>query len=31
MTIPTLMVMKDGQVTNQAVGARPKNSILALL
>ena len=31
MTIPTLMVMKDGKVTNQAVGARPKNAILGLL
>jgi len=31
MTIPTLMVMKNGKVTNQAVGARPKNAILSLL
>ncbi len=31
MTIPTLMVVKDGQITNQAAGARPKNQILAML
>ena len=31
MSIPTLMVMKDGKVVNQAVGARPKGAILALL
>jgi len=31
MSIPTLVVMKDGKVVNQAVGARPKNQILALL
>ena len=31
MSIPTLMVMKDGKVTNQAMGARPKSQILALL
>ena len=31
MSIPTLVVLKDGQVQNQAVGARPKNQILALL
>ncbi len=31
MSIPTLVVMKDGKVVNQAVGARPKESILAML
>ena len=31
MSIPTLVVMKDGQVVEQAVGARPKNQILAML
>ncbi len=31
MSIPTLMVMKDGKAVNQAVGARPKEAILALL
>ena len=31
MRIPTLLVMKDGQVVKQAVGARPKSQILSLL
>lgn len=31
MSIPTLMVVKDGRVVNQAVGARPKSQILDLL
>ena len=31
MSIPRLVVMKDGKVTNQAVGAMPKQRILALL
>ena len=31
MSIPTLVVMKDGHIVNQAVGARPKDAILALL
>ena len=30
MSIPTL-VMKDGQVVTQAVGARPKSAILSML
>ena len=30
-SIPTLVVMKDGKVINQAIGARPKNEILAML
>ena len=31
MSIPTLVVMKNGKVTNQAVGLRPKVQILAML
>ena len=31
MRIPTLGVMKNGKVVNQAVGARPKAQILAML
>ena len=31
MSIPTLVVMKNGQVVNQAIGARPKAQILAML
>lgn len=30
-SIPTLVVMKNGKVVNQAVGARPKSQILAML
>ncbi len=30
-SIPLLVVMKDGKVTNSAVGARPKADIVALL
>ena len=31
MSIPTLVVMKNGKVVNQAVGVRPKNAILGML
>jgi len=31
MSIPTLMVMDQGQVVNQVRGARPKKAILAML
>lgn len=31
MSIPTLMVFKDGKVSEQAVGVRPKNMIEAML
>ena len=31
MSIPTLVVMKDGKVVNQSMGARPKKDILAML
>ena len=30
-SIPTLVVLKDGKVVEQATGARPKASILAML
>lgn len=30
-SIPTLVVLKDGKVTNMAVGARPKSDILEML
>lgn len=31
MSIPTLMVMKDGKIVEKAVGAKPKAQILAML
>ncbi len=31
MSIPTLVVMKDGQIVEKAVGARPKDQILSML
>ena len=31
MSIPTLVVMKNGKVVNQATGVRPKAQILAML
>ena len=31
MSIPTLVVIKDGKVVNQAVGARPKAAILEMI
>lgn len=31
MSIPTLVVIKDGKVVNQSVGVQPKNNILAML
>ena len=30
-SIPTLLVVKDGKIVNQSIGARPKQQILALL
>ena len=30
-SIPTLVVMKDGKLVDQVVGARPKDAILAML
>lgn len=31
MSIPTLLVFKDGELANKAVGARPKDALLELL
>ena len=31
MSIPTLVVMRDGKVVNQSVGVRPKQQITAML
>ena len=31
MNIPTLVVVKDGKIVDQAMGARPKEQILSLL
>ena len=31
MSSPTLVVMKDGEIVNQAMGARPKAAILDML
>jgi len=31
MSIPTLMVLENGKVVNQAMGARPKQAILKML
>ena len=31
MSIPTLVVLRNGQVVNRTVGARPKDAILSLL
>lgn len=31
MSIPTLLVFKDGKVVNQSLGAKPKAAILSLL
>ena len=31
MSIPTLVVMKNGRIVNQSMGAKPKRAILAML
>ena len=31
MSIPTLVVMENGKIVNQAMGAKPKDAILAML
>ena len=31
MSIPALVVIKDGKIVNQAMGARPKHAILGML
>ena len=31
ISIPTLVVIKNGKIVNQAIGVRPKNAILGML
>ena len=31
MSVPTLMVLKEGQVVDQSIGAKPKHQILAMV
>jgi len=31
MSIPSLFVLKNGKIVNQAMGARPKQQILAMM
>lgn len=31
LSIPTLVVMKEGKIVNQSLGAKPKNEILEML
>ena len=31
MSVPTLMVMKEGKIVEQSIGARPKHQILAMV
>ncbi len=31
MSIPTLLVIKDGQIVDRSVGAKPKNAILSMI
>ena len=31
MSVPTLMILKDGNIVDQSVGARPKHQILAMV
>ena len=31
MSIPTLVVMKNGKIVNQSMGAKPKSAILSML
>ena len=31
VSIPTLLVIQDGQIVNQSIGAKPKDAILAML
>ena len=31
MSIPTLLVMKDGKIMNRSVGAKPKEEIVAMM
>jgi thioredoxin 1 len=31
MSVPTLMVMREGQIVEQSIGAKPKHQILAMV
>ena len=31
MSVPTLMVLKDGNIVDQSIGAKPKHQILAMV
>ena len=31
MSVPTLMVLKEGQIVEQSIGAKPKHQILAMV
>ena len=31
MSVPTLMIMKEGRIVEQSIGARPKHQILAMV
>ena len=31
MSIPTLVVMEEGKIINQSIGAKPKGAILSML
>ena len=31
MSVPTLMVLKEGRIVDQSIGARPKHQILAMV
>ena len=31
MSVPTLMVLKDGKIVEQSIGAKPKHQILAMV
>ena len=31
MSVPTLMVLKNGQIVDQSIGAKPKHQILAMV
>ena len=31
MSVPTLMVMREGQIVEQSIGAKPKHQILAMM
>ena len=31
MSVPTILVLKDGQIVDQSIGAKPKHQILAMV